>query len=193
MLARADARAHAGCGRVGIAALAGAFNRPAAQTQEGEPDPSDTPKPSTTVFTRPHGNTLQRLGTRLESGRGLIIEDDEEKKPVLGVETEAAREIKTTANFRAVLAIDCIKANTLEMVVAATGDSPDATRWLVRVDSKTGIEFGKQTKGVFTALAPAVRFRSQNRVSRHTGSCATIAPVECWRRGSENAPCGPNT
>jgi eukaryotic-like serine/threonine-protein kinase len=145
---------------VGIAALAGAFKRPAqtgADTKGSEPGDSGSQPPDAYLPNRTEilfdGKSV--LGW---NGRGLAIENDDENKPVLVVETDATRAIKVNPNFRVVLAVDCFKSNTVEVVIATTGDSPDATRWLVRMDSKAGIVFGKQTKGAFEAFAPPVPF-----------------------------------
>jgi hypothetical protein len=44
------------------------------------------------------------------------------------------------------------------VVVATGGDSPDAARWLVRMNAKSSVAFGKQAKGAFEPVAPPVPF-----------------------------------
>jgi hypothetical protein len=147
---------------VGLATLGGAFNRPAAKTElDAKPespgnaglDPAPAaylPRDAEALF-----NGKSVFGW---SGRGITIEDDDEKKPVLTAEA-AARPIKARQNFRVVLALDCTRAGTVEVVIATGGDSPDAARWLVRMNAKSGVALGKQVKGgAFEPVAPPVPF-----------------------------------
>jgi serine/threonine protein kinase len=143
---------------VGVAALAGVFNRPAPQSETDTKAPEMSESRLAAAYVPRQTETLFDGSVLGWTGRGLAIEMDDEKQSVLTVENDAIRAIKTKANFRVVLSLDCSQADVVEVVIATTGDSPDATRYLVRVNPKSGVEFGKQTKGVFEAIAPRVPF-----------------------------------
>lgn len=142
---------------MGLAGLVRVLNRPIDQT-EPPTNASQTPVPKATVYVPRDAEALytgQAIGW---NGQGVSIEEDEEKKPVLTIESKATRVLRTAENFRVVLAVDYFKASTVEMTIATTGDSHDTPRWLVRLDPKSGVVFGKQTKGGFEALAAPIPF-----------------------------------
>jgi hypothetical protein len=122
---------------VGIAALTGAFNR----TPVGMTNPPHPDKPVT--YTAVSAHPLFDGEVFGWTGPGLSIEKDDEQKPVLAFHTTVARGLKDRPNFRVVLALDCYKATTAEVVIATS----DSLRWLVRLDAKDGVAFGKQAKG----------------------------------------------
>jgi hypothetical protein len=73
---------------------------------------------------------------------------DDDKQPVLTIESTVTRRLKTGPNVRVILAFDRYRATSAEVVVATAG----AVKWLVRVDAKS-VAFGKQAPGA--AFEPA--------------------------------------
>ena len=88
----------------------------------------------------------------------MLVEEDDEKNRVLQFQGSASRAFKPAPNFRVVVGMDRHKASVVDSVIATAGDSPDATRWLVRIDARKGVAFGKQVGGVFEPVGETVPF-----------------------------------
>jgi serine/threonine protein kinase len=151
---------------IGIAALAGAFHR-GATTPNEKPELPPLPRPPGPPPSAPgKGAKYLPAGSRQLfdgktvrgwTGRGLSVEEDDEKSTVLTIEDSAAHALRARGNFRVVLSLDRHKAQSVDVVVATSGPAPDATLWLIRVTDKGEATFGKQAKGVaFAALRPVV-------------------------------------
>lgn len=130
---------------VGIAALAGAFHRPAEQTKSPDTPPPNEKRP--TYITGAH-EMLYKSGALTgwtPAGGSWAIEPDDsiEKTQVLAGMGTAVRRFNPSVNFRVTLSLDPHKAKTVEVQIATTGDSPP-THWLVRLDTQEGVAFGKR-------------------------------------------------
>jgi serine/threonine protein kinase len=143
---------------VGIAAVSGAFNRPVTQMKA-----PDVPDPSTKRATYVTGE--QRLLYVSESLMGWTpdggfweIEQDKEMTQVIAGKGGVVRALSPPPNFRVTLSLDPQQASTVEVVVAVTGGPPASeTRWLVRVDQKDGVAFGKRVgAGAFEPVGAVV-------------------------------------
>jgi eukaryotic-like serine/threonine-protein kinase len=130
---------------VGVAALAGAFNRPA-----------QTKAPAT--YSDGTRQSLYERNVIGWSGQGLKVEEDDDKAPVLTGKGELRRVFSPPPHFRVTLALDPYKANPVDVVLATTDGPPaTATQWLVRIDRTSGAVFGKQVgTGPFEPAGAAV-------------------------------------
>src|SRR5579883_482755 len=131
---------------VGIAALAGAFHRPTEQAKS--PDTLQVNEMPRTYITGAH-QMLYKSGSILgwtPAGGSWAIESDDsiEKTQVLAGTGTAVRRFDPPANFRVTLSLDPHKAKTVEVQIATWGGSP-TIHWLVRLDEKDGVAFGKRT------------------------------------------------
>jgi hypothetical protein len=128
---------------VAAAVLAGGFTRP------------DQPVPAVTYTVGSAEVLFDGHSVLGWAGPGLTIDADEEHNPVLAVESAVTRQLRTGANFRVVVALDRYKAATAEVVVATAGSA----RWLVRLDAKDGVAFGKRTAGgVFEPVSAPIPY-----------------------------------
>ncbi len=137
---------------VGVAAVAGAFNRPQEKTEQN-PDPNQNPNSSPNPKAYKTGTQvlLYSSGTLdhwvpVPGSKWEIAEDDDiEKTKVLMGKGGVTRPLKSPPrNFRVILGIDPHQSTAVEVVIA-TSDGPanSATRWLVRLDRDTGAAFGR--------------------------------------------------
>ncbi len=117
-------------------------------------------------------------------GQGWTVERDDEKARVLAGQGEAARALHSMAHFRVTLRIDLHRADAVEVVVAA-GDGADATRWLVRLDRRSGAAFGKRAGAGASSSRSGRRSRCRPRARRRRRTCtsATSGPAAYSRRG----------
>jgi hypothetical protein len=141
---------------VGVAAVAGAFNRPVAKSKA--PDaPEPEAKPKTYVTGAQH---LLYTGGSLvgwtPAGGSWEIEEDAEKTPVLAGNGLAVRTFNPPPNFRVTLSLDPQKASPVEVQVAATDGTASVTRWLIRFQAGSA-SFGKRVgSGAFEPVGVAV-------------------------------------
>jgi serine/threonine protein kinase len=141
-----------------IAARFGAFNRPATQTKAPEvPDPST----KRATFLTGEQRLLYASGSLVgwtPDGGFWEIEQDKEMTQVIAGKGGVVRVLDPPANFRVTLALDPQQASTVEVVAAVTGGPPASeTRWLVRLDRKDGVAFGKRVgAGAFEPVGAVV-------------------------------------
>ena len=127
------------------AVVAGAFNRPATQSKapdKSEPEAKPAPTPPGAQLLYMSGSLA---GWTPDSGSWEIV-SDEEKTPVLAGTGTAVRRFSPPPNFRVTLSLDPHTAAAVEVQVAVTDGPPaSATRWLIRLDRKTGeASFGRR-------------------------------------------------
>lgn len=122
---------------VGVAALAGAFRKPAA-------GPTRPANPVELVTVSQTG-LFDGKGVLPWGGRNIELGKDAEKKPVLTGWGAMARPLNPPAHFRVVLALDPHEAPNVAVILATGEGASAATQWVVKLDRATATAvFGKR-------------------------------------------------
>lgn len=163
----------------GIAALAGAFNRPAGQhSDKSAPDRAEpTPGPI-----QPPGSGKRVVGGRIlfapnqpvqwTPDGGVWSLDKSEKPAVLKGSGGAVLKLDAPPSFGVTVSLDPYDATVVDVVVATTdGPLASATRWLIRLDrtdkEKATASFGKQVGpyGTFERSGTAIPLPSATELT----------------------------
>lgn len=134
---------------VGAAVLASAFN-----SSRGKPDPDAK---AAATYTR--GESTDLFGKSVFGWAGTPVEftkKDVEDKPALTLSETVTRKLSGYPNFGVIVSISLHEATAVDIVLATTSGAP-VTRWVVRLDPKTGAAFGKRVgTGAFESVGEAV-------------------------------------
>jgi hypothetical protein len=157
-----------------LAALAGAFNRPAEHPVEKSDDKADKPAPAVTAPRPPRAEELYKNGSLIgwtpEDGGSWTIESDMEVGKALAGSGGAVRAFDPPPRFSVILSLNPYQTR-VDVVIATTDGPPgSATRWLIRLDrtdkEKGTVAFGKQVgKGPFEPVGDGLSVPSPEELT----------------------------